>query len=202
MKRKFQRIIPDKINVIGLKSGDIEKLNISCGSTKCNEGLHCFSRYMKSAEKKFGKGACYNCGEDSIDWQRIHKNDINDAKYIFESLDKELMRKIFSTIKIKQEVIESAKKLSSQSLRMSAKKTLSTRIKKFNSFIDNRQTPLGGDDIVNYAQHATGTCCRKCLQAWHNIPKEQELTEIQLEFCTDLVMLYVNERIKNSEKQA
>lgn len=193
---KFQRVIPSKTNVIGLMSADIKILDIKCGSTKCEDGLHCFSRYMKSAEKKYQKrGVCYNCGHDSIDWSRIHKNDLNDAKYIFNSLNKELMRKVFDTIQIDKEAIQSAKELSREELKSYARKTLTTRIKRFNIFIDNRQTPLGKGDIINYAQHATGTCCRKCLQAWHNIPKEQELTEVQLEFCTELVMLYVDEKL-------
>ncbi|MCW3111456.1 MAG: hypothetical protein JWQ09_5962 [Segetibacter sp.] len=196
MAKAFKRVIPDYVNVIGLKSGDIKPLNIKCGSTKCSDNLHCFSRYMKDAERKFGKkGVCYNCGHESIDWTRIHKNDISDAKYIFESLNKELMRKIFSTIQVEKEAIDSAKSKGLFKLRNSAKVALKKRIGKYNSFIDGKQTPLGQDDIVNYAQHATGTCCRQCLQAWHNIPKEQELSSAQLEFCTDLVMLYVEEKV-------
>jgi len=196
MIRKFKRVIPDNVNVIGLKSGDIKSLDIKCSSTKCSDDLHCFSRYMKSAEKKFGKiGVCYNCGNESIDWKRVHKNDVKDANYIFESLNKELIRKVFSTIIVEEKAIESAKKLSREELRKLVKKTLHTRIGKYNSYIDSRQTPLGKDDIVNYAQHATGTCCRECLEAWHNIPKEQELTNTQLEFCTDLTMIYIDEKI-------
>ncbi|MCY1246137.1 hypothetical protein D9M72_593430 [compost metagenome] len=61
--------------------------------------------------------------------------------------------------------------------------------------MDGRQTPMGKDEIVNYAQHATATCCRKCLEAWHNIPMEDALTDNQLEFCVSLVMKYVKERI-------
>ena len=107
---KFQKIIPENVNVIGIEAGELKKLNITCSSTKCNDGLHCFSRFMKNAEKKYNKkGVCYNCGYDSIDWNRIHKNDINDAKYIFESLNKELMRKLFSTMKIESDVIDIVK---------------------------------------------------------------------------------------------
>jgi len=34
---------------------------------------------------------------------------------------------------------------------------------------DGRQTPLRGHPVF-IAQHATGTCCRGCLQKWHFIP--------------------------------
>src|SRR5690242_17172991 len=41
---------------------------------------------------------------------------------------------------------------------------------------DGKQTPMRGHPIF-IAQHATGTCCRGCLEKWHAIPKGHELTE-------------------------
>lgn len=200
-QRAFKRVIPDNVNVIGITSGEIKPLKIKCNSTQCTGDLHCFSRYMKNAEKKFGKkGVCYNCGHESIDWKRVHQNDINDADYIFESLNKELMRKVFSTIKVEKVAVDAATSKSLTEIREDAIETLRKRIGKYNYYIDGRQTPLGENYIVNYAQHATGTCCRKCLEAWHNIPKEQELSKAQLEFCTNLVMLYVENKVPGLKK--
>ncbi|MBL1214680.1 MAG: DUF4186 family protein [Ignavibacteriae bacterium] len=177
---------------------ELSPLNVECSSTKCEDDLHCFSRYMKKAEKKFGrKGVCYNCGHDSIDWDRIHQNNINDSKYILESLNKELIRKIFTTIKIEKNMIEKAQNEGREKLRAEARKELKKRIGKYNDFIDGRQTPKDAGNIINLAQHATATCCRQCLEAWFNIPMEQQLTELQLEFCTDLVMLYFDEKVPN-----
>lgn len=188
---KFKRVIPEVF-----KSSDLETWKLTCSSTKCESQLHCFSRFMKKAEKKYGKkGVCYECGDGAIDWPRMHKNDINDSKFIFDSLNKELIRYIFWQIKIEKIALENAKKLSKVELRAEAEKILRQRIKKYNPFIDNRQTPLGKDNIINYAQHASGTCCRKCMEAWHGIPKEQELTTDQLKFCTDLVMKFIEERL-------
>ena len=196
MGKQFQRMIPDNVNVKGLRSGDIKPLDITCGSTKCGDNLHCFSRYMKNAEKKYGKkGVCYNCGHDSIDWDRIHKNDIKDTKYIFESLNKELIREVFSKIRIEKIAIDSALKLGRKNLLIEVKKQLRRSIGKYNDYKDGQQTPLGGDNIIHYAQHATATCCRQCLEAWYNIPKENELTELQLEFCTELIMFYINYKL-------
>ncbi|MBO1324423.1 DUF4186 domain-containing protein [Acetobacter sp. TBRC 12305] len=39
---------------------------------------------------------------------------------------------------------------------------------------DGRQTPWKGHPIF-VAQHATGTCCRSCLQKWHGLPKGRAL---------------------------
>ena len=196
--KKFRKVVPEKI-----KASDLKPLDVTCGATKCDENLHCFSRYVKQAQKKFGKkGVCHNCGEDSIDWNRMHKNDIQDSQFMFTSLKKELIRNIFWNVKIDKLAVENALKSNKTDLRTKAKKDLKARIKKYNAYIDNQQTPLGKGNIVNYAQHATATCCRACLEAWHNIPKQQELTDSQLEFCTDLVMKFIDERLPEiPEKQ-
>ena len=46
---------------------------------------------------------------------------------------------------------------------------------------DGRQTPMRNHPIF-VAQHATGTCCRKCLEKWHRIPKGQRLNEEQIDY--------------------
>ena len=40
---------------------------------------------------------------------------------------------------------------------------------------DGKQTPWRGHPVF-VAQHATGTCCRGCLEKWHGIGKGVELT--------------------------
>ncbi len=41
---------------------------------------------------------------------------------------------------------------------------------------DGKQTPMRGHPAF-IAQHATATCCRKCLAKWHAIPAGRPLTE-------------------------
>lgn len=40
---------------------------------------------------------------------------------------------------------------------------------------DGKQTPYRGHPVF-VGQHATGTCCRGCLQKWHAIPKGRPLS--------------------------
>jgi hypothetical protein len=42
-------------------------------------------------------------------------------------------------------------------------------------------TPLSGN-IIFLAQHATATCCRSCMQQWHNFPKHKGLSEKELAY--------------------
>jgi hypothetical protein len=189
MGSKFKRV-PASISV-----SDLSPLDITCGSTKCEDELHCFTT-SKSTVKKYGiQGVCKECGANLIDWKRIHENKIKDAQFIFDSMRNELIRHVYWHTPIKKEAIERAIKLGNSDLRIHSKKVLKAKIGTLNLRWDGQQTPKTGNEIVNYAQHATATCCRKCLEIWHNIKKEDKLTDEQLEFCTDLVMLYIEERV-------
>lgn len=188
-RKKFKRVVPDNIKV-----SDLTPLDISCGSTKCNEGLHCFSLKKSSLRKHQSERVCHECGADLIEWDRVHKNKIKDAAFTFKSMKNELIRHVFWHTKIDEPAIEHALERGKAQIKERAAKLIKNRIGK-HTFMDGRQTPLTGKEIVNYGQHATATCCRKCLEAWHNIPQNTVLTEEQLEYCTNLVMLYVNERV-------
>ncbi len=174
---------------------DLHPLNISCGSTKCEDDLHCFKTSEKAA-KKFGQhGVCKECGINLIDWNRVHKNDIRDVNFIFSSMKNELIRHVYWHTEIEQEAIDYTATVSREELKVHTKKILKRKIGNATNAWDGRQTPKTGKEIVHYAQHATATCCRKCLEYWHNIKKDVPLTEEQLEFCTDLAMMYIEDRV-------
>ncbi|MBN2271722.1 MAG: DUF4186 domain-containing protein [Sedimentisphaerales bacterium] len=46
---------------------------------------------------------------------------------------------------------------------------------------DGRQTPMKSHPVF-IAQHATATCCRKCLAKWHHIPMNRPLTESEIDY--------------------
>ena len=46
---------------------------------------------------------------------------------------------------------------------------------------DGKQTPMGNHPAF-VAQHATGTCCRGCLEKWHRIPKGRALSAREQEY--------------------
>ena len=62
--------------------------------------------------------------------------------------------------------------------------------------LDGRQTGFSGNTIL-YAQHATATCCRKCIEAWHGIERENPLTDEEIGYMTELVMYYIQKRMPN-----
>ena len=52
---------------------------------------------------------------------------------------------------------------------------------------DGKQTPMRGHPVL-IAQHATATCCRGCIQKWHEIGKGRVLNDDEIEFVMGLVM--------------
>ena len=55
---------------------------------------------------------------------------------------------------------------------------------------DGRQTPFRGHPVF-VAQHATATCCRSCLEKWHQIPKGRELTGAEQRHVVDAIGLWL-----------
>jgi hypothetical protein len=56
---------------------------------------------------------------------------------------------------------------------------------------DGKQTPMRGHPVF-IAQHATATCCRKCIQKWHGIEKGRALNEEGMEFILKLIMGWID----------
>ncbi len=64
---------------------------------------------------------------------------------------------------------------------------------------DGKQTPFKNHPVF-IAQHATGTCCRGCLQKWHHIPKGTELTRDQVQYIAEIIVAWIRDQVENEHK--
>lgn len=64
---------------------------------------------------------------------------------------------------------------------------------------DGHQTPMKGHPVF-IAQHATATCCRNCLYKWYRIPKGRNLTKIEVDYITELILSWIKKEMQNKEK--
>jgi hypothetical protein len=55
---------------------------------------------------------------------------------------------------------------------------------------DGKQTPMRGHPVF-IAQHATATCCRRCIFRWHGIEKDRALNAQEIDFIVVLIMEWV-----------
>lgn len=60
---------------------------------------------------------------------------------------------------------------------------------------DGKQTPMRNHPVF-IAQHATASCCRKCLMKWHGIPASAHaLTKEEKEYVLSLLRKWMEEYI-------
>jgi hypothetical protein len=59
---------------------------------------------------------------------------------------------------------------------------------------DSKQTPMKGHPVF-IAQHATATCCRKCIQKWHGIKKGRAMNEAEVDYAIALIMGWIEQQI-------
>jgi len=60
---------------------------------------------------------------------------------------------------------------------------------------DGKQTPMSGHPVFK-AMHATGCCCRGCLEKWYKVPKGIPLTENQQERIVNLLTAWIEKQIQ------
>lgn len=67
-----------------------------------------------------------------------------------------------------------------------ARQFINERLAPANPKNDGKQTPMRNHPVF-VAQHATGTCCRKCLSKWHHINYGTELNADQRDYVIRVI---------------
>ncbi len=168
-------------------------LEIKCTSSACDLGLHCF-KATRELRRQDMAGACRSCGAQLVHWARVHERRPADAAFTFSQLRLELIRHYFWHVEFDQRALNHALRKGRKALHAAARRRLEASVGKAGSAFDGRQTPFEGNTLF-YAQHATASCCRTCMEYWHAIPKDRDLTEDELVYLTKLVTLYLDERL-------
>jgi hypothetical protein len=172
-------------------------LKISCTATNCEDDLHCF-KATKKMQSENRAGTCRECGVSLVDWPRVHSRNLADVDHTFVELRRELIRHHFWHVEIDQRALDHACRKGRVALKEAANHRIVKYVgpsSEFNPW-DGRQTPFTGNTIF-YAQHATASCCRKCIEYWHAIPADRALTPDELAYLTDLIMRYIDDRLPN-----
>lgn len=106
---------------------------------------------------------------------------------LFQKLSSSKFR---SKFRLNYEDRQFAQTRDSSILRQHALDLINKRLAPSHPINDGRQTPMKGHPIFT-AQHATGCCCRGCLQKWHDIPKGRKLTSEEVDYIVDILMEWV-----------
>ena len=115
---------------------------------------------------------------------------------VFKSLGRSRFR---SRFKLRSKEGEYLKQNTSATILEHARNFITSRLGPAEPSNDGRQTPMKNHPVF-IAQHATATCCRKCLEKWHRIPKGKALTEQQIDYIVAVIERWLKkEEIRNSK---
>ncbi|MCW2905020.1 MAG: hypothetical protein JWO67_7285 [Streptosporangiaceae bacterium] len=85
-------------------------------------------------------------------------------------------------------------------IRTHARELIGKRLAPAEPYKDGRQTPYRGHPVF-VAQHATATCCRTCLQRWHDIPKGRELTAGERAYVVDVIARWITRELERPSQR-
>jgi len=162
----------------------------------CRRGLHTY--HESPAGNDQGHPICGACGRDEIDWERLHARNIADADYTIRQLNTDRFRHKWWSKDLDAVAVRNALRKGSSGIKDTVRKRVVAsvgRVSRMDNgmvkpFRDGAQTPFHGN-IIFYGQHATATCCRKCIEVWHGIPWGRDLTQQETDYLVELLMAYI-----------
>ena len=108
---------------------------------------------------------------------------MRDMDELFTALQKSKFRSRFS-LKLKE--ADYLKQKGLETILKHAREFIRARLADAEPANDGRQTPMKNHPVF-VAQHATATCCRKCLARWHHIPKGRPLREEEINYIVEVI---------------
>lgn len=128
--------------------------------------------------------------EDDDDDEQKEESRKADLNLLFDRLAKSKFRSSFYLNKKDKEYIREKGWVK---IEQGAREIISRRLAPASIPNDGRQTPMRHGIFPPFiAQHATGCCCRNCLQKWHGIPKGRQLTPSEQEYVVDVIMEWLH----------
>lgn len=172
---------------------------VACDSTDCENNRHCFRQEQRRRIKTDRHGACIGCGAALIDWPRVHRRELLDVEHTLAALKLENVRHFYwCQVEIGERAVNYARRKGRLMLPEAVRKRIASSVGKAEIFRDGTQTPTADSDNANaihYAQHATASCCRRCIEEWHAIPVGRALTDLEIEYLSELVLRYIDSKI-------
>jgi hypothetical protein len=89
-----------------------------------------------------------------------------------------------------------AQSRTASALRQHARDIIRQRVAPAQPRNDGRQTPYRGHPVF-VAQHATATCCRRCLAKWHGIAAGADLTADQVDYVVEVISRWVERQLQS-----
>ena len=120
------------------------------------------------------------------------------SQVIQNKIEKLSKSKFRSSFHLKQKEIEYISKKGLEEIKKQTYEIINKRLKPEIIENDGKQTPMKNHPVF-IAEHATATCCRGCLEKWHHIKKNKELTEHEIDFIVELIMEWIRRQYERNK---
>ncbi len=128
---------------------------------------------------------------------------ISHAEWLKQDLFERLARSQFrSRFRLREQDLQYIRSKGSDTIREHACAIVRQRLSAAEPKNDGKQTPMRGapeGHPVFLAQHATGTCCRGCLEKWHGIPKGRPLSEREQDYIVTVLMKWIEGQMETAD---
>lgn len=172
------------------------KLDITCGDVNCDADQHSFEQKKPRNRNRPAPSNCVACGAARVDWKTVRKRDPSNLELLIASFRKETIRAYFWDSELSDESKAKPLMIGRSRMKIRVRARLRKSVGPPRPFRDGTQTPLlENDDPIHYAQHATATCCRKCVFCWHGIPEGRALEFSELLYLEKVVWRYLDEKL-------
>lgn len=119
---------------------------------------------------------------------------MEDINKLLDSLSKTKFRGSFH---LNNKMILYVKEKGLDKIRSDAYDFINSRLAPAEPKNDGKQTPMKQVHPVFIAQHATGCCCRSCLERIHHIPKYRSLTKEEIDYIVNVIMAWIERELVN-----
>jgi len=127
-------------------------------------------------------------------------------EWLKQDLFKRIERSKFrNSFQLKPADIQYLKEKGYREIERHAKELIAKRLVPATIENEGKQTPMKGaphGHPVFLAQHATGTCCRGCLEKWHGIPQNRELSEEEQKYIVRIIMEWITRQYRKSSEKS
>ncbi len=116
-----------------------------------------------------------------------------DIPKLLDSLSKTKFRGSFH---LNSKMILYTKEKGIDKIRKDAYELVSKRLGSKSPKNDGKQTPMRQVHPVFIAQHATGCCCRGCLERIHHIQKGKELSKEEIDYIVEVIIFWIEREVE------
>ena len=117
-----------------------------------------------------------------------------ESKVINDKLNSLSKSKFRSSFHLRKYMIKYIDEHGMDRLREDAYFFINNRISDTSKYIDGKQTPMKGHPVF-IAQHATGCCCRGCLERIHHISKGKDLSKYEINYIVEVLIKWIKNEI-------